>query len=96
MPDYQDLNAITGTTINDYGGLVLPEFGRYVAQAHTGEAFTLQQQRQWREEQVAFSRGRGRCHGSGDGGDGGSGGGGGLGGSRSWWQSWASTSPWRR
>ena len=70
-PDFQDLDAVVASTVNEYGGLVLPEHSKYIAQVQKDGAFTLKQQRQWREEQVSRSRGRG----SGGFDDGGGGGG---------------------
>ncbi|CAK0861131.1 unnamed protein product, partial [Prorocentrum cordatum] len=69
-PDFQDLDAVVASTVNEYGGLVLPEYSKYIAQIQKDEAFTLKQQRQWREEQSTRSRGRG----SGDDAGGGAGG----------------------
>lgn len=57
-PDLQDLDAISTTTANEFGGLVLPEYARFVAQLQKDEALTLRQQRQWREEQHVFGRSR--------------------------------------
>ena len=70
-PDFQDLDAVVASTVNEYGGLVLPEYSKFIAQIQKDEAFTLKQQRQWREEQATRSRGRG----SGDDAGGGTGGG---------------------
>ena len=81
-PDFQDLDAVVASTVNEYGGLVLPEYTKYIAQIQKDEAFTLKQQRQWREEQTSRARGRGAGgHDEGAGGDhaGGGGGGGGRG-----------------
>lgn len=58
-PDFQDLDAISATTVNEFGGLVLPEYSRFVARLQKDEAFTLKQQRQWREEQHVLGRNRG-------------------------------------
>eukprot|EP00959_Pyramimonas_sp_CCMP1952_P427432 8951842-Pyramimonas_sp.AAC.1 len=57
-PDFQDLDAVVASTVNEFGGLVLPEHWKCIAQIQKDEAFTLKQQRQWREEQVSRSRGR--------------------------------------
>lgn len=59
-PDFQDLDSVVASTVNEYGGLVLPEFNRFIAQAQRDEAFTLKQMRQWREEQLVLGGGRGR------------------------------------
>ena len=53
-PDIQDLDALVGSTVNEIGGLVLPEYSKFIAQAEQAEAFTLKQRRFWREEQVVL------------------------------------------
>ncbi|CAK0884216.1 unnamed protein product [Prorocentrum cordatum] len=58
-PDFQDLDAVVASTVNEYVGLVLPEYTKYIAQIQKDEAFTLKQQRQWCEEQISRARGRG-------------------------------------
>ncbi len=64
VPDFQDLDALVGSTVNEVGGLVLPEYNKFIAQAQQAEAFTLKQRRLWREEQwVDFG---GRSNGGGD------------------------------
>lgn len=78
-PDFQDLDALVGSTVNEIGGLVLPEYNKFIAQAQQAEAFTLKQRRLWREEQVVLT-GHGNSGGynnaSGGGGNGGQPGGG--------------------
>ena len=54
-PDFQDLDALVGSTVNEIGGLVLPEYNKFIAQAQQAEAFTLKQRRLWREEQVVLT-----------------------------------------
>ena len=49
--DFADLDAIAGSTVNQHGGLVLPEYSKYVAELQRDEAFTMKQRRQWAEEQ---------------------------------------------
>jgi hypothetical protein len=71
VPDFQDLDALVGSTVNEVGGLVLPEYNKFIAQAQQAEAFTLKQRRLWREEQWVDFRGGGG--GGGGGGDGGKG-----------------------
>ena len=53
-PDFQDLDALVGSTVNEIGGLVLPGYNKFIAQAQQAEAFTLKQRRFWREEQVVL------------------------------------------
>lgn len=55
-PDFADLDALAGSTVNEAGGLVLPVYGKYVAQLQRDEAFNLKQRRQWHEEQDAVLR----------------------------------------
>ncbi len=50
VPDFADLDAVTGSTINAAGGLVLPEYAKYVADIQRDEAYTLKQRRLWAEE----------------------------------------------
>jgi len=77
-PDFQDLDAVVASTVNEFGGLVLPEYSKYIANIQKDEAFTMKQQRQWREEQTTRGRGRG-SGGYDDGGGDGDGAGGGRG-----------------
>ena len=51
IPDFQDLEAISGSTITGMGALSLPQYSKHVAQAQREEAFALQQRRKWAEEQ---------------------------------------------
>ena len=50
MPDFADLDAVTGASVNQAGGLVLPEYSKYVADVQRDEAYTLKQRRLWAEE----------------------------------------------
>jgi hypothetical protein len=68
VPDFQDLDANIGSTINEFGGIALPEYNKFIATAQPADAFTLTQRRFGREEQyVDFGR---RSRGGGDGGKG--------------------------
>ena len=49
-PDFADLDAVTGSSINAAGALVLPDYTKYVADAQRDEAYTLKQRRLWAEE----------------------------------------------
>ena len=78
VPDFADLDAIAGSTVSETGALVLPGYGKFVANVQRDEAFTLKQRRQWHEEQEALARraaGKGAPSGGGRGGGGGDGGG---------------------
>ena len=75
-PDFQDLDAVVASTVNEFGGLVLPEYSKYIANIQKDEAFTMKQQRQWREEQTTRGRGRGSGNHDDGGGDGDGAGGG--------------------
>ncbi|CAK0869910.1 unnamed protein product, partial [Prorocentrum cordatum] len=40
-----DLEAVVASTVNDFGGFVLPEYAKCIAQIQEGEAFAQRQQR---------------------------------------------------
>ena len=54
-----DLDAVSGSTINAAGGLVLPEYAKYVADIQRDEAYTLKQRRLWAEESRSSASGPG-------------------------------------
>jgi hypothetical protein len=58
-PDFQDLEAVTGASVNAIGALVLPEYNKFIAAQNRDEAFVLKQRRQWREEQDVIARSSG-------------------------------------
>ena len=59
MPLTLQISMLAASTVNQHGGLVLPEYTKYVAELQRDEAFTMKQQRQWFEEQASAGRGTG-------------------------------------